>query len=489
MSAPSVQYAHTEDDIAIAWVERGVGSPLVVSTGPMIPIDVGWEAGGIWDRLSQSFRVIRFDPRGCGLSDREDVFGSFHDEALDLAAVANAIDEPRMALMGHYIGTPAAVFALLNEPERYTHLVLHLPIPMAGQQSLIGSSADSRQNEYSDLMESTIGNLLRLGWQYHEEFARRALLTMIVPTADNHTLRSLSQMMSHYPSINRLFGLVPEMRDLNIRNELRDIDVPTLISIPQEREGMESGQSSSGREWARRIRKARLFVARDETSILVDGSPTIDLLAEVMEEFIGVDLRTQTTGQATRTVLFTDIEGSTSLVDRLGDAEARAITREIENLTHAAIRGQQGVQVKTMGDGVLAWFGAASAAVDAAVQIQSELADHDRYSDIRVRIGISAGEPIAESDDLYGTTVNQAARIMSQARGGEILVTDLVRGLLQGQTFDFEDQGTHQLRGFRESVQIFKVDWRSRRPLWKGPTDDRDDETRTHSRSNFRGAG
>ena len=95
------------------------------------------------------------------------------------------------------------------------------------------------------------------------------------------------------------------------------------------------------------------------------------------------------------------------------------------------------------------------------MQIQWQLANHERYSDVHVRIGISAGEPIAESDDLYGTTVNQAARIMSQARGGEILVSDLVRGLLQGRTFDFEDQGTHQLRGFREPVQIFKVDWQN----------------------------
>jgi len=203
------------------------------------------------------------------------------------------------------------------------------------------------------------------------------------------------------------------------------------------------------------------MVAQDDTSILVNGSATITQLAEAIEEFIGVDQFEQTAGQSTRTVLFTDIEGSTSLVDRLGDDEARVITREIEYLTLAAIRDQEGVQVKTMGDGVLAWFSAASAAVEAAVQIQTALADHERFNNIRVRIGMSAGEPIAESDDLYGATVNQAARIMSMAQGGEILVSDLVRGLLQGRRFQFEDQGTHQLRGFRESVRLFRVDWQS----------------------------
>ncbi len=456
MSPPSVQYTRTEDEIDIAWVERGVGKPLVVSTGPMIPLSTGWEPGGIWERLSQSFRVIRFDPRGCGLSERDGVFGSFHDEAMDLAAVVNEIDEPRVALMGHYIGTPAAVIAMLNEPERYTHLMLHLPIPMGGDRSGM-----IQQSEVSDLIDGTVENLLRLGWQHHDEAARRALLTMIAPTADEHTLRNLSQTMHHYPSMNRLFGLVREMRDLDLRDQLREVEIPTLISIPYEGEGAEGGYSSTSREWARIIRGARLVVAQDDTPVLVDGAPIITQIAEALEEFIGVEQSIETAGQATRTILFTDIEGSTSLVDRLGDTQARAITREIEQLTLSAIREHDGVQVKTMGDGVLAWFGAASSAVEAAVQMQHSLANHERYSEVYVRIGISAGEPIAESDDLYGATVNQAARIMSIARGGEILVSDLVRGLLQGRGFSFEDQGRHELRGFRESVQLFRVDWRA----------------------------
>ena len=454
MSTPPVQYTRTEDDIDIAWVERGVGKPLVVSTGPMLPLDMGWETGGIWDRLSQSFRVIRFDPRGCGLSERGNVFGSFHDEAIDLGAVVSELGVPRVALMGHYVGTPAAVIAMLNEPERYTHLMLHLPIPMGGERSGM-----VEQSEVNELIDSTVESLLRLGWQHHDEAARRALLTMIAPAADEGTLRHLSQTMHHYPSMNRLFGLVREMRDLDLREQLRGVDIPTLISIPSEGDGYDGGYGSLGREWARMIRGARLIVARDDSPVLVAGASTIDQIAEALEDFIGIDQSSQTAGQATRTVLFTDIEGSTSMVDRLGDDEARAITREIEQLTLNAIRDHQGVQVKTMGDGVLAWFGAASAGVEAAVQIQSQLANHERYSDVYVRIGLSAGEPIAESDDLYGATVNQAARIMSMAQGGEVLVSDLVRGLLQGRRFRFEDRGTHQLRGFRDSIQLFSVDW------------------------------
>ena len=148
--------------------------------------------------------------------------------------------------MGYYIGTPAAVIAMLNEPERYTHMVLHLPIPMVGHQSISKESDASPQDEYNQLMDSTIGNLLRLGWQYHEEFARRALLTIIAPSADENTLRTLAEMMHHYPSMNRLFGLVPEMRSLNLRDDLRGVEIPTLISIPPDREGLKTAIPHSG---------------------------------------------------------------------------------------------------------------------------------------------------------------------------------------------------------------------------------------------------
>ena len=458
MNAPSVKYTHTEDDIAIAWVERGHGPPLIVSTGPMLPLNVGWEKGGVWDRLSRSFRVIRFDPRGCGLSERDGVFGSFHDEANDLTAVINELNEPRVALMAYFIGTPAAVIALFNEPERFTHFVLHTPVPSVGGPSAhhIGPALSKEQSE---IWEETVINLLKLGWQYHEEVARRALLMMTAPAADEATVRRLANLMHHYPSLSRLIGLVPEMRNLDFRKEVRGINVPTLVYTEPESEDSSENHTIFGHEWAREIPGARLVVGRDDSSLLVNGSNTISELAESMEEFIDSSIPQQTSGQATRSVLFTDIEDSTALVDQLGDNEAREIIREIEQVTQDAVERHDGVLVKWMGDGVLAWFGAASAAVDAAIDIQSYVADRERHRDVRVRIGISAGEPIAESDDLFGTTVNQAARIMSMAQGGQILVSDLVHGLVQGHRYRFDDLGPHELRGFRESVHLFGIEW------------------------------
>ncbi len=462
MSAPSVQYTMTSDQVAIAWAERGAGKPLVVSTGPILPLNLGWEPGGIWDRLSQSFRVVRFDPRGCGLSQRDGVFGSFHDEAADLAAVVTAIEEPRVALLGHYLGAPSAVLALLNEPERYSHLVLHLPVPLASEYnsspsspSALGSLSRAQLEEYSDLVDQAVTNLLRLGWKHGEEPARRALLTLIAPTAQDSTLRELADMMHSYPTYERLAQIVPEMRSLNLRDELQNVSVPTLLSIPPDTRG------GFAQDWMRLFPNARLIVAQGDSPIIVHGSPAVDHLVEALEEFIGVELTRQTAGQATRTVLFTDIEESTALVDKLGDSQARQITREVESLTAQAILEHEGVQIKAMGDGVMAWFAASSTALAAAVQMQRELLEREGLSEIQLRIGLSAGEPIAEFGDLYGATVNQAARIMAEAQGGEILVSDLVRGLTLGHGYRFIDYGRRELRGFRESVQLYRVDWRS----------------------------
>ena len=463
MNAPTVKYTHTDDDIAIAWAERGHGPPLVVSTGPMLPLSFGWEPGGVWDRLSQSFRVVRFDPRGCGYSQKNGVFGSFHDEANDLAAVINELGEPRVALMGYFIGTPAAVIALLNEPERFTHFVLHAPVPSVGAPS-DHAVVPTPSSEQSQLWEATIENLLKLGWIHHEEIARRALLMMTAPLTDADTIRKLAELMHHYPSISRLVGLIPEIRSLNFRSDVRGIEVPTLVYTEPEPEESPENHTLFGHEWARAIPGARLVVGRDSSSLLDNDSNAICELAESLEEFIDVRFTEHTSGTATRTVLFTDIEDSTALVDQLGDAQAREITREIEQATQLAVRKHGGVLVKRMGDGVLAWFGAASEAVDTAIDIQHQMTRSERHRDIRLRIGISAGEPIAELDDLYGATVNQAARIMSKAQGGQIIVSDLVHGLVQGRRYRFDDLGSHQLRGFREEVRLFSIDWHSSKP-------------------------
>ena len=152
-----------------------------------------------------------------------------------------------------------------------------------------------------------------------------------------------------------------------------------------------------------------------------------------------------------RTILFTDVENSTDLTDHFGDARARDLLREHERLTREALAAHGGTEIKTMDDGFMASFSSASGALDAAIAMQLAIAAHfaDTEAPIRIRVGINAGEPIEEDDDLYGTAVIQAARVMGKAEGGEIFVTDTVRNLVAGKNYRFHDQGAHESQGLR----------------------------------------
>ena len=447
MLAPPVQYAQTEDGLAIAWTERGDGPPLIASTGPMIPLDHGWNEGGLWARLSESFRVVRFDPRGCGLSTQRNAFGSFYDEAKDLLAVVSAVGAPQVSVLGYYLGAPTAAIACIEEPERFSHLILHHPIPLSTEEALYTDHVPE------GLGDEVISGLLQMGWQFDVEPARRALLMLLAPETEMKTLRRLSQTMAHYPSVERLLQIIPEIRALNLVSDLGGLTARTLISVMPS-----DAQHGHGRTWAQAIRGARLSIVSEEGWILEDGNPLIEELARSIEDFVRVSARPPALVSATRTVLFTDIEGSTDLVQRLGDVSSRQITRAVEDLTRHSLRFHGGNEVKSMGDGVMAWFTMASAALDAAVDLQQSLERRDDLP-VRLRIGLSAGEPISEGDDLFGSTVNQTARIMGLARGGQIFVSDIVRGLVQGRDYRFHDLGERQLRGFEEAAKLYQLEW------------------------------
>ncbi len=119
-----------------------------------------------------------------------------------------------------------------------------------------------------------------------------------------------------------------------------------------------------------------------------------------------------------------------------------------------------------MGDGFMASFSSATRALECAIAMQRAFAEHNESAPepIRVRIGLNAGEPIAEDDpggrgDLFGTAVNMAARIAEKAEGGEILVADVVRQLVAGKEFLFNDRGETELRGFEDAVRLYEVSW------------------------------
>jgi class 3 adenylate cyclase/tetratricopeptide (TPR) repeat protein len=165
-------------------------------------------------------------------------------------------------------------------------------------------------------------------------------------------------------------------------------------------------------------------------------------------------------------VMFTDIEGSTAAIDRLGDTKAREMLGVHDAVVRSALLAHGGAEVNHTGDGLMATFRSASAAVACAIAIQRMLAQHAHaHPDlaIRVRIGLNAGEPLADREWIFGAAVNAAARICNRARGGEILVADVVRQLAAGKRVAFVDRRRVALKGFRERFHLFEVPWQDAR--------------------------
>ncbi|MEE8336719.1 MAG: nickel-binding protein [Dehalococcoidia bacterium] len=167
--------------------------------------------------------------------------------------------------------------------------------------------------------------------------------------------------------------------------------------------------------------------------------------------------------RAVRTILFTDLQGSVEITQRLGDERAMALLRVHDAIIREALRAHAGNEVKHTGDGIMASFLSASNAVGAAVAIQRALAEHNADAanePLRVRIGLAAGEPVAEGGDLFGSVVQLAARICDSADAGQILVAGVVRELSIGKGHGFDDRGAAELKGFEAPVQLFEVPWR-----------------------------
>lgn len=167
---------------------------------------------------------------------------------------------------------------------------------------------------------------------------------------------------------------------------------------------------------------------------------------------------------AFRTILFTDMEGSTSLTQRLGDARAMAVLRAHDRTVGEALADHGGSEVKHTGDGMMASFPSVVGAISSAVQIQRRLAAAGESGDVRLRIGMSAGEPVTERNDLFGAVVQLAARLCTRAQPGSVLVSSAVRDLALGKGFEFRKRGRVSLKGFEEPVPVFEVVWQQPPP-------------------------
>ncbi|MCH7698378.1 MAG: adenylate/guanylate cyclase domain-containing protein, partial [Chloroflexi bacterium] len=198
----------------------------------------------------------------------------------------------------------------------------------------------------------------------------------------------------------------------------------------------------------------------------------IEPLIAAIEEFLERPTTSPAPSGSFATILFTDMESSTALTQQLGDAAAQEVRRAHNDIVRSALSANGGSEIKHTGDGIMASFTTASAALDCAIAIQRGVAAHKEEhpdSPLGVYVGLNAGEPIAEDDpdgrvDLFGTSVDLAARLVDHAQPGQIIASDVVRQLAAGKDFLFSDLGETELRGFEDPVKLWELRWEQDAP-------------------------
>jgi len=163
-----------------------------------------------------------------------------------------------------------------------------------------------------------------------------------------------------------------------------------------------------------------------------------------------------------RAIMFTDLVGSTEMTARLGDAAALELVRVHDALVRRGLAAHDGREVKHTGDGIMASFDKVGNAVRAAADIQRRFAAYnaDASETLSVRIGVDAGEPVEEHNDLFGATVQLASRLCSESGANEIVASDLVRELHGEDAVRFAPLGERRLKGFPDPIPVFRFDWR-----------------------------
>jgi class 3 adenylate cyclase len=201
---------------------------------------------------------------------------------------------------------------------------------------------------------------------------------------------------------------------------------------------------------------------RNAMDCFLAGTGNDENLGKVFAQWNKPQQATQTTPRI-MTIIFTDMVGSTDLTQARGDQAAQHIVRRHNSIVRSALADHSGKEIKHTGDGIMASFASAANGVEASIAIQKAIATHnvrEPSQDLHVRIGINAGEPIEEEEDLFGGTVQLAARVCAKCDTDDILCTNVVRELSSGKGLVFVSKGAHTLKGFREAVPLYKVEWR-----------------------------
>jgi class 3 adenylate cyclase/pimeloyl-ACP methyl ester carboxylesterase len=455
----AVQFVTTSDGVRIAYLDYGGDKPpLVWTPGWVSHIDLEDShphAAPFYQRFAANHRLIHFDGRGTGLSDRDVTDLSLEARLRDMEAVIDGVGLDTFDLFAWSFWGPVGIVYAAQHPERVRRLALYATFARF-------------MSDRPELGQALLA-LIRAEWS----IGSRTITEFVHPAPHHHDIDiEFAEYFRRSASGEAAAAILEEsFVSIDVSDYLPRLTMPTAVL---HRVGDNAVTPEAGRQLARGIPGARFLPLPGNVHVPWHGDT--DAFVDALEGFFGVapaaapgtvapDQPQQPAQAGTlSTLLFTDIAESTTFTQRLGDAQAQEVVRAHDVIVREALRPHGGVEVKHTGDGIMAAFPTASGALECAIAIQQAIASRAQADGsaepLRVRIGVNAGEPVAEGTDLFGTAVQLARRICDAGEGGEILVSDVVRQLAAGKGFLFADRGVMSLKGFEDPVRVYELRWR-----------------------------
>lgn len=438
---PNTQYAKAPDGTSIAYQVVG-DSPfdLLYSAGIWSNVDMMWDEpswASFLERLSSFCRLIVFDMRGVGLSDRGPERPTIELQRDDISAVMDAVGIDAGIVFG---GARAAAMAMLfaaTHPERTKALILYAPVAKTvATPDFPHGKTPQAQQEFLERFVEEMGT-------------GRNLAIQAPSTADDERFvawwarfERLVASPSAYEELARIFT------DVDVRKALPAIHVPTLVI---HRRGDRIVSAPQARYVAERIEGARLTELEGLDHIPFVGNA--DAILDEVEEFVTGTRTGPKDDRVLATVLFTDIVNSTERQAALGDKGWKSLLERHHALVREQVRRFRGVEQDTAGDGFYLRFDGPARAIQCALAI----VDAVRHLGIEVRAGVHTGECEIIEGKCSGLSVSIAARVMAKASSSEVLISQTVKDLTAGSGLALADAGEHELKGIPDRWRLYRV--------------------------------
>ena len=439
---PETRYAKS-GKIHIAYQVIGQGPiDLVFVPGFVSNVEANWHSPireKFFRRLASFSRLILFDKRGTGLSDRSSQLFTLEQRMDDVRAVMDAVGSERAAIFGISEGGPMSILFAATYPDRTHALVMYgTYAKRAWANDHPSGWKDEDWNAFFKNVERNWGTSKGLD------------LNVWAPSVadDEHARKRIAEYMRAAASPGAVKAVMQMNREIDVRKVLPTVRVPTLIA---HRLGDRNISIQQARYMVEQMPSARLLELPGEDHMLWFGNN--DTLLGEVEEFLTGVRHEPVPDRVLATILFTDIINSTELAAELGDKKWSEILANHHSLIRRELSRFRGREIDTAGDGFLVSFDGPARAIHCAKAIQIAVTQLG----LNVRVGLHTGECEIMDEKITGIAVHIGARVMSHASPGEVLVSSTVKDLVAGSGIGFVDRGSHELKGVPGKWRIFAV--------------------------------